>query len=407
MKLKLIPLILITFSLLSCTSKQTKKEIATHKSASLMQQYIKADIAKQTQAVKTFVQTLPPQEKISQLFIENLEGCSQFRSYETLDDVAPSDSYKPLVAGGYLFFSYNIASSRQGQKDFMQSITDYCINNSVIPPFLAVDQEGGLVNRLRKLNTPLPSQETVAQNYSIPDAYKLYSSQSEQMNDLGFHMNLAPVMEVCTPSNAAFLDGRSFGDEAATLQYGYACVNGYQNNGVGAVIKHFPGNTNTDPHTGLPEINLSKADLFASIEPFLQVLSLEPCGILMSHARTSALDSSVPSCLSEIWVTQILRNEYGYKGIIFSDDIFMGALADNGYPPEVAVVMAIDAGIDCIMISEKRFAKPARMIYQKMQEDSMFEQKVDKAVERIITYKIQNGLLKLVKNTADGYTVSL
>lgn len=406
MKLKYLPLMLATLLFFSCTDKQTKKEIAVHKSASQMQNYINADIAKQSEAISLFVKNLTPQEKLSQIFIENLEGCTQFRSYETYDDILHDGNEKPLVAGGYLFFSYNIAPSRQEQKEFMQSITDYCINHAVIPPFLAVDQEGGLVNRLRKLNTKLPSQEEVALSNSIEQARELYASQSEQMLDLGFHMNLAPVMEVCTADNAAFLDGRSFGDEAATLNYGRACINGYQNAGVGTVIKHFPGNTNTDPHTGLPEISLSKADLFASIEPFLQVLSLNPCGILMSHARTSAVDSAVPSCLSEVWVTQILRNEYGYNGIIFSDDIFMGALADNGYPPEVAVVMAVDAGIDCIMISEKRFAKPARMLYQKMLDDAAFSAKIDKAVERIITYKISIGLLQL-KSTADGYTVTL
>ena len=112
----------------------------------------------------------------------------------------------------------------------------------------------------------------------------------------------------------------------------------------------------------------------------------------MSHARTTAVDVGVPACLSKVWVTDILRNEYGYKGLIFSDDIFMGALADNGYPPEVAAIRAVEAGVDCIMISEKRFAKAGKVLYNRAKEDSTFEAKIDQAVKRIIKYKIEAGL---------------
>jgi beta-N-acetylhexosaminidase len=82
-----------------------------------------------------------------------------------------------------------------------------------------------------------------------------------------------------------------------------------------------------------------------------------------------------------------------YWDIIYSDDIFMGALADNGYPPETAVVMAIEAGIDCIMISEKRFAKAGKVLYQRALQDQTFARKIDKAVTRILKYKIKAGLL--------------
>ena len=206
-------------------------------------------------------------------------------------------------------------------------------------------------------------------------------------------MNLAPVVEVCTPDNSDFLDGRSFGDAAQVLSYGTACINGYENNGIATVLKHFPGNTNTDPHTGLPEITLSEEDLKKSIESFHQLVQYQPAAVLMSHARTSAIDKGVPACLSKVWVTDILRNEYGYEGLIFSDDIFMGALADNGYPPELAAIRAVEAGIDCIMISEKRFAKAGKVLYQKAKEDAAFEAKIDQAVKRIIRYKLEAGLI--------------
>lgn len=392
---KLIHLIILTLILTSCTDKQSKKEIKNHQNAKLFNQYIIEETKKYNSKVDNFVNSLSLEQKISQLFIENLEGCTKFRSYETVGNMNGTDDKTPLVAGGYLFFSYNIAPTREQMKEFIISINDYCFENNVLPPYLAVDQEGGWVNRLKNLNTKLPSNESVAQNNSVEQAYKIYEEQAFQMKDLGFHMNLAPVVEVCTNDNKDFLDGRSFGNADAVSKYGLACVNAYENNGIATVVKHFPGNTNTDPHTGLPEIETPLAELMEELEPFKMILQHEPTAILMSHARTKAIDSEIPSCLSSVWITEKLRKEYNYQGIIYSDDIFMGALADNGYPPEKAAVMAIEAGVDCIMISEKRFAKAASVIYNKAKSDLEFEDKINQAVKRIIRYKIENGIIEL------------
>lgn len=397
MKFRSILFFLIPLFFISCTDKQTKKEIINHQTQSNFNSYIIENQKIHQAKLTDYIKNMPLENKIAQLFIENLEGNTKFRTYENMKAITDKDDdeERPLVAGGYLFFSYNIADSVQAQKDFNNSINDYCRQNKIIPPYLAVDQEGGWVSRLKKLNTKLPSNQDVAKNNSIAQSYEIYREQALQMQSMGFHMNLAPVIEVCTPDNEDFLDGRSFGSFEQVLNYGRACVNAYENNQIATVVKHFPGNTNTDPHTGLPEIKLSEADLKESVRSFEEILKYNPSAILMSHARTSAIDPGVPACLSKVWVTDILRNTYKYQGIIFSDDIFMGALADNGYPPEKAALMAIDAGVDCIMISEKRFGKAARVIYKKAQEDSKFAKKIDQALLRILEYKEKAGLFVL------------
>lgn len=397
MKFRSILFFLIPLFFISCTDKQTKKEIINHQTQSNFNSYIIENQKIHQAKLIDYIKNMPLENKIAQLFIENLEGNTKFRTYENMKAITDKDDdeERPLVAGGYLFFSYNIADSVQAQKDFNNSINDFCRQNKIIPPYLAVDQEGGWVSRLKKLNTKLPSNQDVAKNNSIAQSYEIYREQALQMQSMGFHMNLAPVIEVCTPDNEDFLDGRSFGSFEQVLNYGRACVNAYENNQIATVVKHFPGNTNTDPHTGLPEIKLSEADLKESVRSFEEILKYNPSAILMSHARTSAIDPGVPACLSKVWVTDILRNTYKYQGIIFSDDIFMGALADNGYPPEKAALMAIDAGVDCIMISEKRFGKAARVIYKKAQEDSDFAKKIDQALLRILEYKEKAGLFVL------------
>ena len=379
--------------LTSCTDKQTKKEIRQHAAASEIQTYINQVKSQREEALESYVKSMPLEQKIAQLFIENLEGCTKFRSYETVGAMTGSKDERPLIAGGYIFFSYNIADSREQMQDYIASIREYCDTYENIQPYLCVDQEGGWVSRLKKLNPKLPSNEQVAQDYDVSATYRLYGEQAAGMKELGFDMNLAPVVEVCTDDNKDFLDGRSFGELDKVISYGRACINAYENNGIATVLKHFPGNTNTDPHTGLPEITLSEAELKSSIESFRQLVDYNPAAVLMSHARTTAIDEGVPACLSKVWVSDILREQYGYQGLIFSDDIFMGALADNGYPPETAAIRAVEAGIDCIMISEKRFAKAGKVLYQRALQDQAFALKIDSAVTRILKYKIKAGLL--------------
>lgn len=388
-KFLLLPLI---FLLISCTDKQTKKEIKVHQAAAQLQTYINQIKKDRENALNLYVEKMPLEDKIAQMFIENLEGCTTFRSYETVGAMTGTKDDRPLVAGGYLFFSYNIARTKEEMQVCIKSIRGYCNQYEIIQPYLSVDQEGGWVNRLKKLNPPLPSNEKVAADYDIPASYGLYTQQALGMKDLGFDMNLAPVVEVCTEDNKEFLDGRSFGNLNQVVTYGKTCIYGYENNGIATVLKHFPGNTNTDPHTGLPEITLSKEELLESIESFKELVKLQPAAVLMSHARASAIDSGVPACLSKVWVTDILRKQYGYQGLIFSDDIFMGALADNGYPPELAAIRAVEAGVDCIMISEKRFAKAGKVLYQRAKEDLAFEKEINEAVKRILKYKIEAGL---------------
>ena len=379
--------------LTSCTDKQTKKEIRQHAAASEIQTYINQIKKTREEALESYVKAMPLEQKIAQLFIENLEGCTKFRSYETVGAMTGSKDERPLIAGGYIFFSYNIADSREQMQDYIASIREYCDTYENIQPYLCVDQEGGWVSRLKKLNPKLPSNEQVAQDYDVSATYQLYGEQAAGMKELGLDMNLAPVVEVCTDDNKDFLDGRSFGELDKVITYGRACINAYENNGIATVLKHFPGNTNTDPHTGLPEITLSEEELKSSIESFRQLVDYNPVAVLMSHARTTAIDEGVPACLSKVWVSDILREQYGYQGLIFSDDIFMGALADNGYPPETAAIRAVEAGIDCIMISEKRFAKAGKVLYQRALQDQAFALKIDSAVTRILKYKIKAGLL--------------
>lgn len=359
-------------------------------------------------ALFAYLDSLSPAEKIAQLFLINIEGNEVYSSPETVLDLhIPADfgNEKPLVPGGVLFFSYNIAKAPQTIIQYTQSIASYCEKNHILRPYLALDQEGGEVNRLRGITSALPSNKAVALALSPSEAYTLYKIQGEQLRALGFDINLAPVAEARNAQNEAFLGTRSYGAEPFAVSYSLAAIRGYQDARVGTVLKHFPGNTNTDPHTGLPEIALSLGELGHSVfEPFFVLLGAGAAGVLMSHARTASYDKNMPACLSEAWVAHILKTELSYGGLVLSDDIFMAALQENGFSTESAAVSAINAGVHIIMLSEKRFAPVAAFLLQKSAQDAAFEQKVREAVFAVLQFKLSCGILAIEE---DGGTVHI
>ena len=214
---KSLVLMMMLCLLLSCSGKNTESNPdSAEVESALSQEEIQRNLQlqqelqkKQAQqaALQNFIQSLDPVQRYSQLFLVNLEGNTSFRPVESLQwEEVPEQA---LVPGGYLFFSYNVADSAQKVADFTASIQSWCQSNQTLPPLLAIDQEGGLVNRLRSVTSPLPSAQEVAETMTSQQAQELYRLQGSQMQHLGFHLNLAPVAEATSSHNQAFLDTRS------------------------------------------------------------------------------------------------------------------------------------------------------------------------------------------------------
>lgn len=351
-------------------------------------------------AISGYVSSLPESVWISQIFLVNVEGDERYSAVESASSLGGGED-APLVPGGVLLFSYNISKDPLRTAEYIRSIRDFYLRSGNVPPYIAVDQEGGDVNRLRSLTSVLWSQKKVAESFSHEGAAELYGAQARQMRNLGFQMNLAPVVEVENEANREFLGTRTFGTVEDIGAYGKIAVTSYEDAGVASVLKHFPGNSGTDPHTGLPEITVTKSQLEADyIAPFRELSPLSSA-VLMSHARVTVTDddgfagAGTPACLSRYWVTDILRGELGFDGLVLSDDIFMGALARNGFPPDVAAVSAIEAGVDVIMLSEKRFGSVAGILLERAGEDENFRAELRRAVTNVIRFKIKAGILEI------------
>lgn len=343
-----------------------------------------------SESVDSYYEGLSEVEKVSQLFLVNVEGKESYRSVEFLKDETP------VVPGGVLLFSYNIGDTPEEVMAFNDSIISYCNYNNTVCPYIAVDQEGGEVNRLGGITSVLRSCKRLSDNYSPEDAKIIYGLQAQQMKLLGIHMNLAPVAEPQIDYNRDFLSRRSFGNASRTIVYSTQCVRAYEENGIASVVKHFPGNSNTDPHVGLPIISISQKDFDSNfLLPFAFVLNgCNPTCVLMSHAIVEGYGEKTPACLSSFWIGEMLRKKIGYEGLVISDDIFMGALADNGYPPEKAVIQAIEAGVDVLMLSEKKFLDSVFILIEECRRRPDFQKKVEVASKKVLAFKHKQGLLQ-------------
>lgn len=339
------------------------------------------------ESLHKFYETFTPEERIAQLFLVSLDGnqSNQVERIVSINKCAP---------GGYLLFAFNIADSSEETIIFLSDIRNAYLGENEIPPFIAIDHEGGMVNRLRNICSKLPSQLSVAQKFTVGEAQHLYELHGLQLRNLGIQVNLAPVVEILTEENSSFLENRSFGSKEDVIKYSSASIRGMIKAGILPVMKHFPGNTNSDPHSGMPVLSCS-SDEFKEmyINPFFELAKGRNTGILAAHTVVPVIDEK-PACLSQIMIDLLKSDENAKESLIFSDDLLMKALINNGYPIEKSLIEAINAGVNILMISTGRFDEYAGIILEEYEKDESFKAKVDQSVMKILEWKISNGLLE-------------
>lgn len=417
---------LAIFSFFSCSRRLNgpAREMAVRKESVAVRDWTREVRAQKSAALDAYIDSLSERERLAQLFVINLEGDKKFWFVERVEDSDAPQAQKargqkksqaqkaaPLIPGGYIFFSFNIARDPAQIAAFCDSVRDFARDHDSAEPFLCLDAEGGYVNRLRGVAGPLPENEWVSKNLPLKDARLLYSLNALQLRALGFDLNLSPVVEVQNERNQKFLDGRSFGGPAQVVQYGSAAVRAYQEIDVGSVLKHFPGNGEADPHLSLPLLEMSEEEFARDVmEPFSALVQAKPSGVLMSHALVNVFKgdasqdqeasqgqkaaAAIPASLSRYWIQDVLRSRLGFEGLVFSDDIFMAALEKNGWRSERAVQAAILAGVNCILMSEKRFENEWALVKKLYHKDAAFKAAADDSIRRVFKFKLDAGILE-------------
>jgi len=298
--------------------------------------------------------SLPLEEQIGQFFYIGLPGTEI-----DADTRALIDEIKP---GGIIIFGRNVESAPQLRKllDDARGMLPTC-------PLLGVDQEGGLVDRLRKISTPMPSARTIREHGDLAGARALGRITGEALRLLGFNMNFAPVMSIMTDERDLLSNGlysRSFGrSPGEVLGYATVYLRGLQETGIMGCLKHFPGigAGEVDSHEQMPMVRLSHDDLLAQdLAPYIELFQRKDdrvrC-VMVSHGGFPNIDIMKgvtggllePASLSRNIVTNLLRGELGYQHLVVTDDLEMGAIAKH-CEIEAAAVRAFKAGNDMMLI---------------------------------------------------------
>ena len=287
--------------------------------------------------------------KIAQLFIVGMPGSELDEATRRLVD--------EIGVGGVIFFSRNVYDPLQLAR-LCKELQYLSLSTQGIPLFLAIDQEGGRVARLKPPFTEFPGNEAIGQSEDPgAEAARFAEITGREMALVGLNMNLAPVLDIPRGQPEDHLKGRTFGtDSDLVSRLGSVVIEGLQNNGVMAVGKHFPGlgAARFDPHkTGLT-IDLTEDEINdIDLVPFKAAVEAGVSGMMVSHAIYSSIDPESPATLSRHIMHDLLREELGYEGLILTDDLEMGAITNSWSVPEAAA-LAFEAGADLLLICERQ-----------------------------------------------------
>lgn len=254
-----------------------------------------------------------------------------------------------LSVGGVVLYARNIDTREQVTK-LNSQLQEMSLAKVNLPLFIAVDQEGGPVSRLKGLITESPAPTSLGK-LSGDEITKAARDTAKEMKALGINVNLAPVLDVADIKS--IMAGRTYGeDQAIVAEAGVAAITGYKSGGIIPCAKHFPGlgSSVQDTHITSTKINSNLDTLIRrDIIPFRKAIQYGVEMILVNHAVYPALDSQNPASFSHTILTDILCNMLGYQGLILSDDLEMEASEAQGSIGQNAV-RAIKAGADIVLV---------------------------------------------------------
>ncbi|MCL2233292.1 MAG: glycoside hydrolase family 3 protein [Treponema sp.] len=306
-----------------------------------------------------------------------------------------------IPVGGVMFFRGNLNTPKEDVRNLLSEATNLVTDTVGIPPFMAVDHEGGLVHRFGPGVERLPSAysfwelaQTEGKAAALALAETLYRRSAREIRDLGITMVLAPVVEPLNEDNRLFLTTRSYGSDPDFVQaIASVFIESMDAAGIASVIKHFPGNTSADPHYDDSYLAASRAELDEMVRPFCGIIrSLSPASVMLSHVVVPAVDD-INASLSYAVIEEWLRGELGFEGIAMADDFAMAAVAAAGISAADAAVKALNAGIDMIMTWPVSINAVHAAILQALNDGRLPRRRLQEAAERIIAEKIRFGLI--------------
>lgn len=327
-------------------------------------------------------------EKIGQLFIVAYR-------YPNMDSNL-DNILKTIKPGGFILFKENL-------KNYNQSMV---LINSIkktakIPMFIATDQEGGRVQRIKDIpgisTTNIPAMAEVGATNDPNEAYKTGVTIANDLKKFSVNLDFAPVIDIYSNPLNKVIGERSFGSDAYLVsKMGLALGQGLKDNNIIPVYKHFPGhgNTKTDSHYDLPIVSKTKEELMnLDLIPFMEAINNNAEIIMVGHLAVPSITNNYePASLSKILITDFLKKELGYQNLIITDALNMKALT-NTYSTEEITIKALNAGVDILLMPEDPL-KSFAAIKNAFNSGTISEKQINDSVRKIINLKLKYQIIK-------------
>ncbi len=347
----------------------------------LLQEQIEATLANMTL-----------EEKVAQLFVVTPEALTGYETVTAAGD-ATREAIQAYPVGGLIYFQKNLQSPEQ-VKEMLANTRLYYKEAGCPAPFLSVDEEGGSVSRIAKQSAfgaeRMPDMRVIGENGNLKEANRVGTVIGSYLSELGFNLDFAPVADVLTNSENEVVKKRSFGsDPELVAEMSMAVAWGLESQGVYASLKHYPGHgaTKSDSHKGYAYTDKTLEELLdAELIPFQKGIEEGIQFIMVAHICVPTItEESIPCSLSKQMITEVLREQLGYEGIVITDALNMGAISQE-YSAQEASKKALEAGVDLLLMPAD-FTSAYEGILTAVESGEITEERIDASVRRILRAK--------------------
>ncbi|MCC8129010.1 MAG: hypothetical protein LIO51_03620 [Clostridiales bacterium] len=348
------------------------------------------------EAAQVLLDGMTLHEKVCQLFIVTPEELTGISGTATVGGATTQAALQDYPVGGIVYFAGNILTQDQCTA-MIESTQSY----SELGLFIAVDEEGGTVARIGRNSamgtTSFPNMATVGAQ-GTGAAYNVGLTIGSEITQFGFNLDFAPVADVNTNPDNPVIGSRAFSSDAAeAAELVASAVQGFRDGGILCCLKHFPGHgdTATDSHYGLAETAKTLDELRETeFLPFQAGIDAGAELVMVGHISTPNITgNSVPASLSSYMVTDILRGELGFDGLVVTDSLSMEAITDQ-YGSGEAAVLAVQAGVDLLLMPEDLSAAVSAL-EGAVGDGTLTESRIDESVLRILTVKLECDIIDI------------
>ena len=346
--------------------------------------------------VEKIVNNMTLEEKVGQIFMVAPEAVDKDGGSTTVFTENIEKEIEKYNLGGYILFASNIENPTQTQE-----LINGLKKSSKIQPFVGVDEEGGRVARIGKNSAmgveKIEPMAQVGKSQNYERANEIGTTIGKYIKNLGFNLDFAPDTDVLTNSNNTEIGDRSFGNDPEVVgKMATEVVKGLQSENISTVLKHFPGHGGSigNSHQGFSLSNRTEEELKkCEIVPFKTAIENGADCVMVAHmSLPNVTGDNIPATLSKKVVTDMLKTELNFKGVVFSDSMSMGAITEN-YGTGDACVKAVEAGIDMVLMPEN-LDEAYNAVLEAVKNGKISQERLDDAVSRIIKAKIQRGIIK-------------